>query len=210
MSLPGELMRRVAMLLRGARVDRELAEEMRTHVELREAQLREQGRDAEAARHDSRRRFGNATRLGEEAIDAWGWRWLEQLGQDLTFGWRTLRKQPVFAIAAVSTLALGIGATTSIFSVVNGVLLRPLPFEDPDRLVQVYGRAWAGDRGGVPDPLNGPIGFSELDAYTAGSTSFVGFAGYAVNTRHADAGTGVERLKAVVADQPLFDLLGVE
>ena len=80
--------------------------------------------------------------LRDRSVDAWGWRWLEQVLQDVRFGVRTLRRNPGFAGTVVLTLALATGATTAIFSVVNSVLLRPLPFADPDRLVQVYGRNW--------------------------------------------------------------------
>src|SRR5882672_5011047 len=125
-------------------------------------------------------RFGHVLRLGDESVDPWGWRWLEQLVQDVQFGARTLRKSPGFTAATVLTLALATGATTSIFSIVHGVLLRPLPFDDPDRLVQVESQA----------------------------TSFDGFAGYEVTTRHLSGAAGPERLTAVMTDRTLFSVLG--
>lgn len=160
---------------------------------------------------DNPARFGNALRLREESVDAWGWRWLEQLVQDVRFGVRTLLRNPGFAAAAVLTLALATGATTAIFSIVNSVLLQPLPFADPDRLVQVYGRTWREARGeSGPDPLTGPVASLELDEFGKQSTSFDAFAGYALTTRHLDGPAGPERLTAVVADLGFFSLLGVQ
>ena len=116
-------------------------------MDLRRDQLRAAGLSEDQASAAARRRFGNPLQLREESVDVWGWRWLEQLAQDVRFAIRTLRKSPGFTATVVLTLTLATGATTSIFSVVNGVLLRPLPFADPDRLVQIYGRNFASDIG---------------------------------------------------------------
>jgi putative ABC transport system permease protein len=136
--------------------------------------------------------------------------WLDELAQDVRFGARTLVRNPAFAATAILTLALATGATTAIFSVVNGVVLRPLPFPDPDRLVQVYGRNWREDRGGAPDPVTGPVASPELEAFETQSTLFEGFAAYEANTRHLDGPGGLERLNAVLADANLFSVLGVQ
>lgn len=136
--------------------------------------------------------------------------WLEQLGQDVRFGARTLKQQPGFAAAAIVTLALATGATTAIFSIVYGVLLRPLPFADPDRLVRVYGRNWQEDRPGVPDPINGPVGSLELEEFAKQSTSFAGFVGHATGTRLLDGAGGPQRVTTISADLQFFSLLGVD
>ena len=133
---------------------------------------------------------------------AWRWfEWFEQLAQDVQFGARTLRKNRAFTAATVVTLALATGATTAIFSIVHGVLLQPLPFDDPDRLVQVFGRTWAQDHDGIPDPIIGPVGPPELEQFEQQAITFDGFAGYEVTTRHVTAGAEPERLTALTSDR---------
>ncbi len=189
----GEWWRRTWYLLNRSRFEAALRSEMEGH---REAM----GNPA---------RFGNTLRLREEARDVWGWTWLDDLGRDLRFACRTLLRTPGFTLVAVLSLALATGATTAIFSVVNGVLLRPLPFADPDGLVQVYGRNFREDRGGR-DAVTGPVEPAVLEAFAGQNTSFTGFAGYSVSTSHLQGPSGVERLNAVVADLQFFSLLGVK
>jgi putative ABC transport system permease protein len=124
----GELWRRLQFLLHRKQFEQDLADEMRLHLDLRAAE------DGESA---ARRRFGNITQLREASRGVWGWAFLETLGQDLRYGLRTLAANPGFTATAVLSLALGIGANTAIFSILNAVMLRSLPVEDPHRLVEL-------------------------------------------------------------------------
>ena len=135
----------------GSTPDRDADDEIRFHIEMRVAELVQSGMSEPAARAEAARVFGNQADVRREvrAIDRQTSRrlqlttWLLDLRQDVVAALRQFRKAPGFAAAAVLTIALGIGATTAIFGVVNAVVLRPLPFAEPDRVVLVQG-VWRG------------------------------------------------------------------
>ena len=134
-------MKRILRYLRQRRFDRDLAAELQAHFDERVDDLIEEGLTPDQARAAASRRFGNRTQLAERSREVWAFTSLESIWEDLRYAARKLRKNPGFTMVAALSLALGIGTNTIIFSAVDNVLLRALPYSEPDRLFTIWGRA---------------------------------------------------------------------
>ena len=144
--------RRLMGLLRGNRLERELNEEIGVHLAMQEEEFRKQGMKPADARAAALREFGGVAQTKEEYRDRHGLPWLESAARDLRYGLRGLRRTPGFTLAAVLSLALGIGANTAIFSLFHTLMLRMLPVERPQELVSLY-RTGGWGKGTVSYPL---------------------------------------------------------
>jgi putative ABC transport system permease protein len=196
---------RLRSLFRGAQADQELDDELRDHLERRTEEYVAKGMAPEEARRRARLDLGGIEQTKEKCRDARRVNWIQDFVQDLRYGVRTLRKSPGFATAAVLTLALGIGANTAIFCVVNGVLLRPLPYRDSPSLVNIWGKL---EKQGIPFlPFSEPEYWDLLDHNESFSQIAAYYVGGDANLTRADA-PPVHVTEATVTAS-LFPLLGV-
>ncbi|HTI65301.1 MAG TPA: ABC transporter permease, partial [Gemmatimonadaceae bacterium] len=198
---------KLAGFRRQTEMDRRYAEEMRYHLDMAaEANIR-RGMNAHDARRAAAAEFGGRERWREEARDEVRSRPLEELTQDVRYAIRSLRRAPAFTAAAVATLALSIGATTSIFSVVNAVLLRGLPYPHADRIVALCEKSTVKPND-VICPIGG-VGPSNFLHWQQGARSFEAMAAFA-ETRAAVARTGGDPVSAKVrvTTASLFTVLG--
>jgi putative ABC transport system permease protein len=196
-----QLWRRLLFYLRRDRFDRELEEEMRIHLEMKVEENLAAGTSPDEARYAAQRQFGNQTLLWEESRDMWGFRFLETLAQDLRYGLWMMLKNPGFTAVVVLTLALGIGANTAIFTVVNSVLLRPLPFQEPERLVRVWRLS--------ADGHLTPYSFPDFADIRAQQTVFEGMGAWRSNDCTLTGQGDPVNLSGVWVTADLFPLLGV-
>src|SRR5215207_3552209 len=193
---------RLRALFRKAEMERELDEELRFHLEKEVEQNLARGMSPEEARLAALRSFGGVERVKEESRDVRGVRFVEEMWQDLRYGARMLIKNPGFTSVAVLTLALGIGANTAIFSVVNAVLLRPLPYPEPIQLVQLRV-----ERSGKPYAEIGSATFLEVKAQ---SHSLARIASYTGGDMTLTGAGSAERVVAGAVTADFFPLLGVQ
>jgi predicted permease len=192
---------RLRALLHKTEMERELDEELRFHLEKEVEQNLARGMNAEEARFAALRSFGGVEQVKEKSRDVRGVRFVEELWQDLRYGARMLLKQPGFTLIAIVTLALGIGANTAIFSVINAVLLRPFPYESPERLMLLQEYVSAG--GFSPSYAN----FADWRAQNTLCDSIV-----AVRANESFNFTGAgepERLQGRIVSAAFFSTLGV-
>ena len=132
------ILRRVLNVFRGERSDAEVTREIAAHLALLEDEYRRRGLSPDEARLAARRAMGSVAQAKDLHRDARTFAWIDDARRDVAHGVRSLRRTPGFTVVAVLTLALGIGATTAVFSVISALLLRPLPYPNADRLVQLF------------------------------------------------------------------------
>src|SRR6185437_15408036 len=185
-----EFFRRIYFLFNRRRLEAELANDIAVHREM--------------MGEDSRRDFGNPTLLREQSEEVWGWGWLERFGQDIRYGFRILKHNPGFTLVAILALGLGIGANTALFSVVYGVLLKPLPYEQGNQLVVLH---QAFQKSGQNN-----VGFSvkELQDYRQQSRSLAQVEEYHGMSFILLDGHEPSRVRTGVVSAHFFDMLGIK
>lgn len=184
-------------LLRRKRFESEMAEELRFHLDARIRDLVEHGAPATEARRQAQLEFGSAPRYTQECREQHRVHVFDEFLSHLRYALRLFRKSPGFAFAAVLSLALGIGANTLVFSVINSLLLRPLPIKNPEQVVFV-------------ETGNGPgISFPSYLDFRNGNSTFSGFAGYRIAPMSLEAASNPSRIWGYLATGNYFDVLGV-
>jgi putative ABC transport system permease protein len=216
---PRYLARKLAYWFRRDKFTEDLREEMELHLHLRARKLREQGVREDDAPFAARRLFGNTTAHYEASAAVWGWESLERLLQDFRQGARTLRKAPGFTAVAILTLALGLGINTAVFSLVNAVVLRPLPYAESGRLISIYEAVFhqgpanlsssGAELGGRTDPARTEVSVANLPDYRR-ARAFAGLA-HCQLTSTALTGLGApEQINGEAVSSNFFDVLRVE
>jgi predicted permease len=206
MKLLARLRSFTAALFRGRKLERDMEEEWRFHVEARADALAAEGVPRNDAMRRARAEFGDPLRWKESGREARGMRWIFDIGGDLRYGLRQLRRAPLFAATAVLTLALGIGANAAIFSVLNGVLLRPLPYPKSGQLMSVTTQfpSW-----GQPQV---PVSAPEYLEFRAVTRSFAAIGAWAPGAGEVNLTTndGARRVRSVNVDEHLLQALGLQ
>src|ERR1700722_13639948 len=194
--------RRLRYCLDHSEKQRLLWEEMEFHIESMTQELAAQGMSEPDARAAAHRKFGNMTQKSEESRSTWIARWMGDLTQDLRFSFRGMRRDAGFTAFTILIAGLGIGASSTVFSVVNALLLRPLPFRDPGRLIWISnGDDWTSRQ---------TEHYSDLRKLNRSFSDLAGFAAYGVGNRQL-TGTGEpERLTSVPVTGNFFAVLGVQ
>jgi predicted permease len=182
--------------------EQKLKDELQNHLQMATLDRVDRGQSPEEAGYAARREFGNVSLVGEVTRDQWHWRGLDEVLQDLRYAARMLRKNPGFALVAVLTLALGIGANTALFSVVNGVLLNPLPYPHPEELVTLHESK--------PNFEHGSISYPNFRDWQKYSHSF---SAMAISRGYGFSFTGLgeaEQLSGRFISSDFFSILGVK
>ena len=204
MNLLHRFTRRLRLLIDKEKLERDMAEEMRFHLDERTADNLADGLPPDEARYAAQRKFGNLDLIQETARDGRGWPELEIALRDLRFAIRTLLKSPGFAAVALLTLALGIGANTALFSIMDRLLYRPLPVPAPERLAVLAGVSPDGRY--LPSDFNYPL----FGDYQRGNTVFENLSATAVISVGVGGPSGTERRQALLVSGNYFSMLHVD
>ena len=188
-------------MTRRKRMMEDLDQDIREHIALETQDNIERGMSPEDARYAAVRKFGNVMRVKEETREVWSFVWLEQLWQDIRYALRMLSKSPGFAAIAILTLALGIGANTSLFSVVNGVLLNPLPYPNSNQVVTAAN--W------FPGFGEGSISYPDFLDWARLNHTFSSLAAYRQSSFNLTGQGDAERVSAMEISASFFPLLSV-
>jgi putative ABC transport system permease protein len=208
----GKLWRRFRYWVQRDRLAQELDEEMRLHLDLRAQRLGD--------RYAARRQFGNYTAIQEASMETWGWSAWGRLLQDFRIAGRTLWKSPGFAAIAVLTLAVGLGINTAVFSVVNAVMLRGLPYPDPGRVVSLWEEAGRREPrdfsshgphvGGAGNSRRTTVSPANLLDYQRQSRAFAGLAAFATTPMNLTGIGAPERIPGESVTWNFFEVLGIK
>ena len=182
--------------------DADLERELQSDLELEEEEQRERGLSAEEARHAAQRAFGNTTLIHEQTRATWSWAWIESFIQDLRYGFRGMRRNAGSTVFAILIVGLGIGGASTVFSVVNALLLRPLPFRDPGQLVWISNAECCSTQvEHYSDLRDENRSFSDLAGWSQD---------YSAGNMELTGNGEPERFTSVAVTDNLFALLGVE
>ena len=188
----------------GRRSQRDFEDEIRSHIDLEVERLRAQGMSAADAERAARRNFGNVGVAEDRFYHAGRFVSIQDSGRDLRHAWRGLRRTPGFLVTCILTLALAIGAVTGMFSVVNTVILRPLPFASSDRLVSISGTAPGSD---LPERFG--LGMEFYLHYKERSKLLDGIFAFGAGTSTLRVGDRVERIPMAWPTNDMYATLGV-
>ena len=197
------LLFRLSALVRARQMDREIDDEITSHLAEATEEYVRQGLSPEEARRAAQRSFGGVPQAKEVYRQVWSFMWLTELPRDLRYALRTLRKSPAFTTTAAATLALAIGANTTMFSVLNAVLLRPLPYRAPEQLAMLW----------TEDPTQnlheGRSALWDVEQWRTQSQSFADMATFDSVTTTLTAAEGAEQIVGASTSPNLLSLLGV-
>ena len=203
------LFRKLMWCVQRQRKEDELREELQFHLEEEADALRAEGLSENHARRAAHRGLGNVTLVREDIRTLWTWTLLEDIRRDAEYAFRALLRHPTFTVTAVVTLALGIGATTSVFSIVSAVLLRPLPYPNAARLVQIVENVPAEESLTARPMRLAAMNPNEVEWWRNNARSFAAFAVMLPETRTMSAREGTVRLNGARVSAALFEMRAV-